>query len=234
MSPVSFLQKPARWLEAIDRYRATTSGGPNFAYDLCVRRVPEAARPELDLSSWRVAFNGAEPVRAETLRRFAQAFAVSGFRAEAFFPCYGLAEATLFVTGRGPDEPVRIEAFTAAELERGRAVPAEAGASDGEAPPARSLVSSGRPADATRVVVAAPETGGPRREGEVGEIWISGPGVASGYHGRPEDTREVFGARLAGEPDAGGDAAFLRTGRACSACRRRRRSRAGSDAVRCS
>jgi acyl-CoA synthetase (AMP-forming)/AMP-acid ligase II len=149
MSPVSFLQKPARWLEAIDRYRATTSGGPNFAYDLCVRRVPEAARPELDLSSWRVAFNGAEPVRAETLRRFAQAFAVSGFRAEAFFPCYGLAEATLFVTGRGPDEPVRIEAFTAAELERGRAVPAEAGASDGEAPPARSLVSSGRPADET-------------------------------------------------------------------------------------
>ena len=102
MAPLSFLQRPALWLEAISRYRATTSGGPNFAYDLCVRKVTEAEKAGLDLSGWTVAFNGAEPVRAETLERFAAAFAPCGFRREAFFPCYGLAEATLFVTGGAP------------------------------------------------------------------------------------------------------------------------------------
>ncbi|MEA2563442.1 MAG: hypothetical protein QOH06_4946 [Acidobacteriota bacterium] len=102
MSPVAFLQRPRRWLEAIHRYRGTTSGGPNFAYELCVRKIPPAEREGLDLSSWRVAFNGAEPVRAHTLEAFAQAFAPCGFRASSFYPCYGLAEATLFVTGGAP------------------------------------------------------------------------------------------------------------------------------------
>ncbi|HSN87934.1 MAG TPA: fatty acyl-AMP ligase, partial [Thermoanaerobaculia bacterium] len=99
MSPVAFLRRPRRWLEAISCYGGTTSGGPNFAYDLCVDRIPEAERAGLDLSSWRVAFNGAEPVRASTLERFAAAFAPYGFRREAFLPCYGLAEATLLVSG---------------------------------------------------------------------------------------------------------------------------------------
>ena len=99
MAPVAFLQKPLRWLKAISRYQGHTSGGPNFAYDLCVRRIGEDERRGLDLSSWRVAFNGAEPVRAETLERFAEAFAGCGFRRDALYPCYGLAEATLFVTG---------------------------------------------------------------------------------------------------------------------------------------
>src|SRR5437868_12750980 len=94
MSPVAFLQRPMRWLEAISRYRGTTSGGPNFAYELCVRKATPEALAGLDLTSWRVAFNGAEPVRAETLERFAAAFAACGFRPEAFYPCYGLAEAT--------------------------------------------------------------------------------------------------------------------------------------------
>jgi amino acid adenylation domain-containing protein len=102
MSPVAFLQRPRRWLEAIHRYRGTTSGGPNFAYELCVRKIPPAEREGLDLSSWRVAFNGAEPVRAHTLEAFAEAFAPCGFRASSFYPCYGLAEATLFVTGGAP------------------------------------------------------------------------------------------------------------------------------------
>ena len=95
MSPMSFLQKPYRWLSAITRFRGTTSGGPNFAYDLCVRKITPEQRKTLDLSSWRVAFNGAEPVRAETLDAFAEAFAPCGFRREAFYPCFGLAEATL-------------------------------------------------------------------------------------------------------------------------------------------
>ncbi|HVG07975.1 MAG TPA: amino acid adenylation domain-containing protein, partial [Thermoanaerobaculia bacterium] len=108
MSPAAFLQKPARWLEAIDRFRGTTSGGPNFAYDLCARSIGPEARAKLDLSSWSLAFNGAEPVRRATLERFAEAFAACGFRRESFAPCYGLAEATLLVTAaRGvADEPV--------------------------------------------------------------------------------------------------------------------------------
>src|SRR6185437_6246733 len=99
MSPVAFLQRPLRWLQAISRYQATTSGGPNFAYELCMRKIRPEDRSGLDLSSWRVAFNGAEPVRLETLNRFAAQFADCGFRREAFVPCYGLAEATLFVSG---------------------------------------------------------------------------------------------------------------------------------------
>jgi len=107
MSPAAFLQKPARWLRAIHRFRGTTSGGPNFAYDLCARSVGPEAREELDLSSWSVAFNGAEPVRGATLERFADAFAPSGFQRASFVPCYGLAEATLLVTaGRFSGEPV--------------------------------------------------------------------------------------------------------------------------------
>jgi acyl-CoA synthetase (AMP-forming)/AMP-acid ligase II len=102
MSPLSFLQRPRRRLEAIGRFWATTSGGPDFAYSLCVRKIPPAEREGLDLSSWKVAFNGAEPVRAAMLDAFAAAFAPQGFRREAFYPCYGLAEATLFVSGGDP------------------------------------------------------------------------------------------------------------------------------------
>ncbi len=99
LSPMSFLQKPFRWLQAISRYRCTISGGPNFAYDLCVRKITPEQRATLDLSSWRLAFNGAEPVRAETIERFTEYFEPCGFRREAFYPCYGMAEATLIVSG---------------------------------------------------------------------------------------------------------------------------------------
>jgi len=99
MSPMSFLQKPYRWLAAITRFRGTTSGGPNFAYDLCVQRITPEQRKTLDLSSWKVAFNGAEPIRAETLDAFTAAFEPCGFHHEVFYPCYGLAEATLIVSG---------------------------------------------------------------------------------------------------------------------------------------
>jgi len=122
LSPTAFLQAPVRWLQAITRYRATVSGGPNFAYELCLRKITAAQREQLDLSCWSVAFNGAEPVRAETLERFSEVFAPCGFRREAFYPCYGLAEATLMVTGGRKSESFRVVAFDAAALKAGRLV----------------------------------------------------------------------------------------------------------------
>jgi acyl-CoA synthetase (AMP-forming)/AMP-acid ligase II/acyl carrier protein len=184
MSPGHFLSRPLRWLEAVSRYGATTSGGPNFAYDLCVRKTTPAERATLDLSRWQVAFNGAEPVRPETLERFAAAFAPAGFRPDAFQPCYGLAEATLIATGG--------VAWTAG----------------GTSAAARRLVSCGRTAPSQRVVVADPRTQAECAAGQEGEIWLTGPSVAQGYWSRPELSREVFGARLTGS----GEGPFLRTG----------------------
>ncbi|RPH57856.1 fatty acyl-AMP ligase, partial [bacterium] len=202
MSPVAFLQRPARWLRAISHYRATTSGGPNFAYDLCVRKVPPAERYGLDLSSWKVAFNGAEPVRAETLDRFTEAFASCGFRREAFYPCYGLAEATLFVTGGTVGVPPAVEAFRTADLERDRAVPVNA-----LDPAGRRLVGCGTSWAGQQVAVVDPETGRGLPSDRVGEVWIAGPSVAGGYWNRPEETERTFGARL-----EDGSGPFLRTG----------------------
>ena len=153
MSPLSFLQRPRRWLEAIDRFRGTTSGGPDFAYSLCVRKIPPAEREGLDLSSWRVAFNGAEPVRAATLDAFAEAFASCGFRRDAFYPCYGLAEATLFVSGGDPDAAPRVSG---------------------------NLVSCGWAWPGERILVVDSE-GRELPAGEEGEIQVSGPSVADGY-----------------------------------------------------
>ncbi len=200
MTPGAFLQRPARWLEAISRYRATTSGGPNFAYDLCVRKVGAAERKSLDLSSWEVAFNGAEPVRAGTLRRFAEAFAPCGFRASAFRPCYGLAEATLLVSGwRQEGEEPRVLALDADALERHKAEDA------GESAKVRELVGCG--AGMQTVLAVDPESGEPLPPGRVGEIWVAGPSVAQGYWQRPEETAATFGAHL-----ADGTGPFLRTG----------------------
>jgi amino acid adenylation domain-containing protein len=191
MSPLVFLQRPLRWLEAISRHRATTSGGPNFAYELCVRKASPGAIAGLDLSSWRVAFNGAEPVRASTLERFAATFAACGFRPEAFYPCYGLAEATLFVTGGESGRQPR----TAAP--------------DGEAE--RRLVSCGYAWMGQRVAIADPETGEELPPGAVGEIWVSGPSVAQGYWGNAEATERDFNAFLI-TLDGPGQGPFLRTG----------------------
>jgi amino acid adenylation domain-containing protein len=204
MSPVAFLQKPMRWLEAISRFRGTTSGGPNFAYELCARKATPEALAGLDLSSWRVAFNGAEPVRAATLERFAAAFAPCGFRPEAFYPCYGLAEATLFVTGGTPGHAPRVEAVDAAALERHEVVPDASGAG-------RELVSCGRAWMGQRVVVADPEAGLECPPGTVGEVWISGPSVAQGYWRHDEATARDFNAWLL-TPEGGGEGPYLRTG----------------------
>ena len=206
MSPVAFLQQPARWLRAIDRYRATGSGGPNFAYELCVRRIGPAERAGLDLSSWELAYNGAEPVRAETLERFAEAFAPCGFRREAFYPCYGLAEATLFVAGGERGAGASLREIDAAALERNQAEPARPGS------PARWLVGCGHTAADQRVVIVDPDSRLPCPPGRVGEVWVSGPSMAGGYWGRPEETETTFGARLIGLAGDRRDAPFLRTG----------------------
>jgi amino acid adenylation domain-containing protein len=207
MSPLAFLQKPLRWLAAIDRYRATTSGGPNFAYDLCVQKIAAAERQGLDLSSWSVAFTGAEPVRAETIERFAAAFAPCGFRRAAFYPCYGLAEATLFATGGEAAAAPVARAFGRAGLERGRVETVETAApSDGAA---RTLVGCGRAWMGQEVRIVDPDSGVECPPGRVGEIWIAGPSVAGGYWNRPEETVRCFQTHLAGE---GQGQAFLRTG----------------------
>jgi amino acid adenylation domain-containing protein len=184
MAPVAFLQSPSRWLRAISHYRGTTSGGPNFAYDLCVRRVPPAEIERLDLSSWRVAFNGAEPVREETLARFAETFAPAGFQAGAMYPCYGLAEATLMVSGGHPGEETVVREI------------------DG-----RRLVGCGRVLSDLEVAIVEPSSGIACPPGAVGEIWVAGDSVAQGYWNRPDETAESFGATL-----ADGSKGWLRTG----------------------
>jgi len=202
MSPMAFLQKPFRWLKAISNYRGTTSGGPNFAYDLCVEKVTPQQIDELDLSSWLVAFNGAEPVRAETIDRFCEKFARCGFRREAFYPCYGMAEATLLVTGGFVPSPPVIRHFDAAALENNRLEQVYAGLG------ARALVGCGQSMQDQRVVIAHPETCTVCAPDEVGEIWVSGPSVAQGYLKRPEETARTFGAFLTDT----GEGPFLRTG----------------------
>ncbi|HLX47123.1 MAG TPA: amino acid adenylation domain-containing protein [Streptosporangiaceae bacterium] len=201
MPPSAFLAKPVRWLAAITRYRGVTSGGPNFAYDLCVSRVPPEQRATLDLSTWRCAFNGAEVVRAATINRFTAAFGPAGFAPETFFPCYGLAEATLIVTGAPRGVPPRTIRADQAELGRRQIAPAAPGA------PGRTLVSCGKPAPGTDVVIVDPEHRTRLPSGRLGEIWVAGPGVAGGYLNQPEESARTFDARL-------GDGAqpFLRTG----------------------
>jgi FkbH-like protein len=203
MSPGAFIQRPARWLRAISVYKATHSGGPNFAYDLCLRRVGEADRREIDLSSWQVAFNGAEPVRAETLEQFAETFGGCGFRRDAFYPAYGLAEATLKVaTPNSRQQPV-IRAFSSTLLRSNRAVE-----TDPSNESAVRLVGCGLPSFGTSVVIADVEADRECAAGEIGEILVSGPAVAAGYWLRAEESELTFRRRLKDRP---GDQ-FLRTG----------------------
>ena len=207
MSPAALLQNPARWLQAISRYRVTHSGGPNFAYELCVRRIDESQRAALDLSTWSVAYNGAEPVRHETLERFVAAFAPCGFRSAAFYPAYGLAEATLKVTGgRRQAGPVYCTVNIGA-LEQHRVVPA-----DVDAPDSRTLVGCGRATLSTEVVIVNPESLRVCEPDEVGEVWVSGPGVAAGYWNHPDETERTFNVRLGRRYLRTGDLGFVRDG----------------------
>jgi acyl-CoA synthetase (AMP-forming)/AMP-acid ligase II len=200
MSPLHFLQQPIRWLRAVARTRATTSGGPNFAYDLCVDKVASEDLNGLDLSSWDVAFTGAEPIRAETLDRFAAAFAPYGFRREAFYPCYGLAEATLIASGGAKSTPYIVHE---GPLEPHRPV----GAADGTQAGSRH-VGCGRALADQDLAIVDPERFTRNGPEQVGEIWIRGASVAQGYWNREDRTRETFAAFVADS----GEGPFMRSG----------------------
>ncbi|MGL4942768.1 MAG: aminotransferase class I/II-fold pyridoxal phosphate-dependent enzyme [Thermoguttaceae bacterium] len=212
MSPLTFLQRPIRWLEAISRFRPYTSGGPNFAYDLCVRQVTDEQVATLDLSSWKVAFNGAEPILPETLDAFSKKFAPAGFQRSAFYPCFGLAEATLLVTGGFvADEPI-IKVFDADKLAVGEACEV-----DETHRRARKLVSSGRSIIDQVVRIVDPESRIELADRHVGEVWVSGPSMAHGYWDNPEATAATFHATLADSDDKRnhmrtGDLGFLLDG----------------------
>ncbi len=201
-SPTHFLQKPVRWLQMLTKTGATISGGPNFAYDLCVEKVTPEQKTTLDLSNWALAFNGAEPVRAETMDRFSEAFAECGFRRDAFYPCYGLAEATLIVTGGYKQSPPAVSSFGKTALEKNDAIETEPEAED-----SRRLVGSGGNLLDQQIVIADPDSFEPFDDSHVGEIWVSGPSVACGYWRREELTEKTFQARL-----SDGRGPFLRTG----------------------
>lgn len=206
LSPVDFLQRPFRWLQAVSKYKATFSGGPNFAYDLCVKKITAQQKATLDLSHWAHAFSGAEPVRSGTLQRFAEAFASCGFAKEAFYPCYGLAEATLMVTGNDAADGPVVLAVDAAALEEGRVEPVQTDTAN-----SRELVGCGRVREELTVRIVDPASHAICADGQVGEIWVAGPSVAKGYWNQPELTEEMFAAQVYGA-DGQEDGAFLRTG----------------------
>lgn len=203
MSPVDFLQKPYRWLQAISRYKATTSGGPNFAYDLCVHKITDEQRASLDLSSWEIAFNGAEPIRAETLEQFTAAFEPCGFRKEAFYPCYGMAESTLIVSGGLKISQPVYKNIKANALEQNQIVPASK-----EKDKTLTIVSCGQTRLNQKIAIADPEKLKSCLPGQVGEIWVSGKSIAQGYWNRPEQSKLNFQAYLSDT----GEGPFLRTG----------------------
>ncbi len=198
LSPLTMMQDPFRWLDTVSKTHAVISGGPCFAYDLCVKRITDEQRKQLDLSHWRVAYTGAEPISPRILEAFTQKFAECGFRPQALYPCYGLAESSLMVTGVTSGTGARVVTFDAAALADGRGVPQTQG---------RGMVSCGRPAMDLDVRVVDAETRLSLPAGQVGEVWVAGPSVAMGYFERPEATEETFGATLAHE-----SARYLRTG----------------------
>jgi acyl-CoA synthetase (AMP-forming)/AMP-acid ligase II len=203
LSPYAFLQQPFRWLRTITKVRATVTGGPNFAYDLCIRKVTREQRETLDLSSWKVAFNGAEPIHPETMERFSAIFSSRGFNPKAFYPCYGLAESTLYVTGGKALAGPKYVHVDKSKLEQGRAVAAKPDDED-----AKVLVGCGHASANQKVVIVDPQSKRRCPDGRVGEIWISGPSVTAGYWNRPQESAKVFCARLADTKEG----PFLRTG----------------------
>ena len=203
MSPLMFLQRPLRWLEAISRYKATSSGAPNFAYDFCVRKIKPEQITNLDLSSWDVAFNGAEPINYRTLEQFASLFRPCGFRSEAFYPCYGMAEATLIIAGGEKNAPIATKKVEATALEKNKVVIVN----DLEKE-CKILVSCGQTIPHQKIKIVNPETLIECSDRQIGEIWVSGTSVAQGYWRQPELSKKTFGSYVADNKEE----PFLRTG----------------------
>ncbi len=199
ISPLHFLQRPLRWLKMISKYKVTTSGGPNFAYDLCVRKVKPEEKAALDLSNWTLAFSGAEPIHRETIKRFSETFWDCGFREEAFYPCYGLAEATLIVSGSKRFSPLVYEQFSSKALGEHQVRKSVEYAS--------TLVSCGKNLPTQEIKIVDPETRAECKGDQVGEIWVKGESVAKGYWNRSVETQECFQAYTQNK-----EGPFLRTG----------------------
>jgi acyl-CoA synthetase (AMP-forming)/AMP-acid ligase II len=201
LAPVTFIQRPLQWLRAIHNYRAEVAGGPNFAFDLCVRRFRADQVKDLDLSCWKVAFNAAEPVRADTIERFAATFSPYGFEPRAMCPLYGLAEATVLISGGGRGAGPVIRTVSREGFQRHQ-VAAPAGHDD-----AHRVVGCGRNIIGQRIAIVDPETRRRLAADHIGEVWVGGPHICKGYWGNPATTRSTFHARIEGE-----DEFWLRTG----------------------
>ncbi|MDF2988062.1 MAG: hypothetical protein K0R50_3572, partial [Eubacterium sp.] len=201
MSPFSFIENPLRWLEAITEYKSTVSGGPDFAYELCTRKISEEQKQSLSLESWEIAFNGSEPIKYQSMLNFYNKFKDCGFRWEAFHPCYGLAEATLLVSGKGIEQVPYICDFEKNDVEAGYVK--EAANNENSI----KLVSSGTKNKEDKILIINPETVC-EQEGKIGEVWIKGPGIASGYWKNEDETSKVFNAFVKNT----GEGPFMRTG----------------------
>jgi acyl-CoA synthetase (AMP-forming)/AMP-acid ligase II len=202
MAPVSFLQRPLSWLKAISDFHAEVAGGPNFGFDLCASRFRPEAMAGVDLSRWRIAFNGAEPVQAETLQRFAATFSPYGFDSRAFYPCYGMAEATLLISGGRRGGGAAIESVSRTTMQALRVAPPI------DAADAVAIVGCGKALTAEKIALVDPDTLRRCAPGQVGEIWVAGANVALGYWRNEQASKETFAAEIRGEPDA----VWLRTG----------------------
>lgn len=204
MPPVAFLQKPIRWLQAMSKYGGTTTGAPNFAYDLCIDKIPDEQLLSLDLRNWDLAYNGSEPIKAETIEKFSEKFSVCGFQKKAFCPCYGLAEATLLVTSTDKYKEPVILSVKKKELERERKVII----SNNNSEQTVFFVSSGKTYLGLKLIVVVQESNIKCEEDQIGEIWISDETISKGYWDKPFKNIEVFGAELQNEAGV----KYLRTG----------------------
>jgi acyl-CoA synthetase (AMP-forming)/AMP-acid ligase II len=202
MAPAAFMQRPLNWLRTIHQYRAELTSAPNFAFDLCVSRFRADQMEGVDLSCWKVALNAAEPVHANTIARFTETFAPYGFNAGTMYPGYGLAEATLLVSGGARGEGSHCRSVSRASLQRRELTP-PAGTDD-----TKTLVACGRSFVGQRIAIVDPDTRHQVAACQLGEIWVSGPHIAQGYWGNQEATSDTFHARIVGNPER----SWLRTG----------------------
>ena len=201
-SPLDFLTQPFRWLHAVSKYKATSSGAPNFAYELCMNKIIDDQKETLDLSNWKTAFNGAEPVRADTINRFSECFKSCGFKREAFYPCYGLAESTLMVSGGSANALPVIESFNKQDIENNKVLTISS-----DSKHSTKIVGCGNAFQNETILIVDPDTRIVKEENFIGEIWLKSPSVAKGYWNNSDATEKTFRAYT-----DKGDGPFLRTG----------------------